>query len=1025
MTSMRSSVGSWFAGVAAMLTFGSVAAAQQTGTVRGTVTDSVGHSPIAGVQVTIAGTQLGAVTSATGQYVIRAVPVGTPTISAQRLGFAAARRTATVRANDTTTVDFAMGAVATVLSEVVSVGYGTSSRHEVSSAIASIDNSQFANTPVASIDNAIAGKVSGVQVMQNSGEPGSALSVRVRGPASLNAGNQPLYVVDGVPIVQESYDQQSPSQQNMTAVSGLNPNEIETIDVLKDAAATAIYGSRGSNGVVLITTKRGALGNTRFNISAYTGIQHVAKQVDMLNAQQYVMLINEGVKNDIATGAVSATTALPYTPGVDDTINTNWQDAVFRGAPVTDLSLGVSGGSERIRYFASGGAFDQTGIVIGSRYRRQTGRVNLDMNASSKFSLRTSLGLTREDDNRVQGDGSLDGIVTNALALQPMRPIYGQSFGYAGTAEKLAYSNPVALAALNTSNYKTFRALGNVEGNYKFTDRLQLTARAAGDMFNVDEQSWRSDKIDKTTAQGVGGIGSLAHTAVHKYVLETFGAYDVWRTAKNSASLTAGTSLEYNHSDVGSITGQGFPTGFTTFVNNATSITNWRGNAADNNLLSYFARANYSGSDKYLLSASIRTDGSSRFGADNRYGVFPAVSAGWVISEESWASRIQKAGTLKLRASFGVTGNQGIGDYSRLSLATGTPYSGASGVAISQLGNPELKWEQTKEVDGGIDFSTLAGRLSLIADYYRRNTSNLLVQLPVPATSGFTSVFTNVGAIRNSGIDLSLHSLNVETSRFKWNSDFNITFNKNEVTELYGGQPITQTVNNRVISIVQVGQPLGEFFMYHFLRVNPANGSAVYQCVTASATCVNNETTAPISADMMPVGSPQPKYYGGFTNTLNFGAFDLRGFLQFNQGGKTFNMVRIFSDDGGRASDNKIANLLNRWQKAGDITDVPRMSSTGASGARFISDRLLQDGSFVRLGDVTLGYTLPPSIASKTKLQNGRIYATGRNLYTWTKYDGYNPDVNSPGVSANVIQGVDYYAYPIARTFTFGITTSW
>jgi TonB-linked SusC/RagA family outer membrane protein len=1016
MTSMRSSAGRLFAGIVAALALSSVAAAQ-TGTIRGTVTDSVGRAPISGVQVTVVGTRLGAVTGATGQYVIRGVTAGPATVSAQRLGFGAAQRATTVRANDTVTVDIGMGAIATVLSEVVSVGYGTSSRHDVSSAIASIDNSAFVNTPVASIDNALAGKVAGVQVLQNSGEPGSALSIRVRGPASLNAGNQPLYVVDGVPIIQESYDQNSPSGQDMTAVTGLNPNEIEKIDVLKDAAATAIYGSRGSNGVVLITTKRGVLGNSRFNLSAYTGMQHVAKQVDMLTGPQYVMLMNEGAKNDNVT--------LPYTPGVDDTINTNWQDAVFRGAPVSDAQLAVSGGVERIRYFASGGAFDQKGIVIGSRYRRQTGRVNLDLNATNKMTLRMSVGLTREDDDRVQGDGSLDGVVTNALALQPMRPVYGSTFGFGGTKEGLTYSNPVALATFNSNNYKTLRGLGNVEGNYRFTDRLQLTARVAGDLFNVDERSWRSDKIDKSSAQGVGGVGALAHTAAHKYVAETFGNYDLWRTNANTVSLTAGTSIEYNHSDVSSITGQGFPTGFTTFLNNATNVVNWRGNAADNNLVSYFARANFSGSDKYLLSASLRTDGSSRFGTDNRYGIFPAISAGWVLSDESWASGIQRLGTLKLRASYGVTGNQGIGDYSRLSLATGTPYSGASGVAISQLGNPELKWETTKEADGGLDFSTFAGRLSIIADYYQRNTSNLLVQLPVPATSGFTSVWTNVGGIRNKGVDLSFHTINIDRPGFRWNSDLNVTFNRNTVTKLYGGQPITQTVNNRVISIVKVGQPVGEFYMYDFLRVDPQTGNAVYACVTASTSCVSGETFSPTSSDLTTVGNPQPKYYGGFTNTLNVGPFDLRGFLQFNQGSKAFNMVRIFSDDGGRASDNKIAALMNRWQKPGDITDVPRMSARGTSGARLISDRLLQDGSFVRLGDVTLGYTLPPSLAAKTRLHDARIYASGRNLVTWTKYDGYNPDVNSTGASANVIMGVDYYAYPIARAFTFGFTTSW
>jgi TonB-dependent SusC/RagA subfamily outer membrane receptor len=445
MFSLRSAV----VGAIAIVASSAIANAQQTGTITGTVTDSVGRTPVPGAQITIVGTSRGAVTNEQGQYTIRAVPLGNATVNAQRLGFSPQQRRVQVTAGEVT-VNFTMGAVATTLSEVVSVGYGTSSRHEVSSAIASIDSSGFANTPVASIDNALQGKVAGVQVMQNSGEPGSGISVRVRGPASLNAGNQPLYVVDGVPIISESYDQTSPSQQSMTAVTGLNPDEIASIDVLKDAAATAIYGSRGSNGVILITTKRGTIGGNTFGFTGYRGMQQVEKQVDMLNAQQYVELMYEGRTNDGL--------APRFTPGVTDTIDTNWQDYVFRTAPVTNAQFSVSGGNDRVRYYTSAGAFDQRGIVIGSGYQRQSGRVNVDVNATDKFLIRANVGLTREDDDRVQGDGSLDGVVTNALALQPFSPVYGQTFGFGGVNEGLIYSNPVALATFNSNNFKTLRS---------------------------------------------------------------------------------------------------------------------------------------------------------------------------------------------------------------------------------------------------------------------------------------------------------------------------------------------------------------------------------------------------------------------------------------------------------------------------------------------------------------------------------------------------------------------------------------
>jgi TonB-linked SusC/RagA family outer membrane protein len=990
------------------------AAAQQSGTVHGTITDSVGHAPIAGVQVVVTGSARGSITNDAGQYTLRDVPAGPVSLSVTRLGFSPVQRRVTVAAGGSTTADFALSPIATTLSEVVSVGYGTSSRHEVSSAIASVDSTAIANAPVASIDNALQGKVAGVQVLQNSGEPGAGISVRVRGPASLNAGNQPLYVVDGVPIIQNSYDQVMLSGQNMTAVTGLNPDEIASVDVLKDAAAAAIYGSRGSNGVILITTKRGYLGGTRFALSAYTGTQSVEKQIGLLNAQQYVALMNESAKNDGYEPS-----DYDFTPGTDDANSYDWQGAVFRRAPVSNAQLSLSGGVDRFRYYASAGNFNQRGIVIGSAYQRQSGRVNLDLSATNKLLLTTSIGLTREDDARIPGDQSLDGVVTNAIGLQPMRPIFGSSFGFGGTSEGLKYSNPVAIANYNFDSFKTLRALGNIQALYHMTDKFTLNGRAGGDVYGVDELVWSSPKVDKSYAASSNGVGRSGHTTASKYVLEGFAGYDALKSERQNLSLTAGSSVEWNHSDLNFLRGEGFPNGFSTYVRDAATITSWDGSAADNNLVSFFTRANYSFLDRYLVSASLRADGSSRFGSANRYGVFPAISAGWVVTDESFAQGLQHFATLKLRGSFGMTGNQGIGDYARLTLATGTPYSGIAGVSGYQLGNQNLKWESTKEFDFGADISTLGGRVGLIADYYNRNTTNLLVQRPIPATSGYQSVWDNIGAIKNAGVDLGLHTVNIQSKRFGWNSDLNVTWNRNKVTDLYGGQPITYTVSSRVTSIVAVGKPLGEFYMYKFLRVDPATGNAVF------ATSNGGETMDPTSSDLAYVGDPQPKYYGGFTNTFTFSRFDLRGFLQFSQGNKVFNMMRIFTDDGGYSYDNKSTLELNRWQKPGDITDEPRMSYDGTSGARLMSSRFVEDGSFLRLGEITLGYNLPASLGARVHLNDARLYVSGRNLKTWTKYTGYNPDVNSAGQTSNVVMGVDYYAYPLARAYTFGLTASW
>ena len=993
------------------------AAAQQTGTVRGTVTDSASRRGVAGAQVTVVGSARGALTNDAGVYTIRNVPAGTATVSVQRIGFARQQRAVVVVGGDVAAADFVVRQLAAQLAEVVAIGYGTASRGAVSSAIASVDAAAVANVPVAGIDNAIQGKIAGVQVLQNSGEPGSGISVRVRGPASLNAGNQPLYVVDGVPIIQGSFGQVSQSGQDQTAVSGLNPDEIASIDVLKDAAAAAIYGSRGSNGVILITTKRGAAGRTRFSLNAYGGGQRAERRIGLLDAKQYVALMNESAKNDGYEPE-----DYDFEPGVDDAQSYDWQDAVFRGAAVSNAQISVSGGNERARFFASGGNFDQRGIVVGSGYQRQAGRVNLDLGTGGRLQLATSIGLTRELNQRVPGDQSLDGVVTNAIGMQPMRPVFGSAYGFGGEAEGLRYSNPLAIATYNSNRFTTLRALGNLEARYAVTSRLSLTGRAGADVYGLDELVWASPKVDQTYASSANGVGRSGHTTATKYVLEGYTNADAVRTDAATVSLAAGSSVEYNHSVLDFVRGEGFPTGFSTYVRNAANVTTWDGSASDNNLVSFFTRANASWRNRYLASASLRADGSSRFGRDNRYGVFPAASLGWVVSDEGFARALARRATLKLRASYGVTGNQGIGDYASLSLATGAPYSGAPGVAASQLGNPDLRWETTKEVDLGADLGLAGGRVTLTGDWYARNTSDLLVERPIASTSGYTSIWDNIGSIRNRGVDLGLRTVNLRAADARglgWTTDANVTWNRNTVRQLYGGQPVTFTVSSRVTSIVAEGHPLGEFYMYRFLRVDPATGNAVF------ATAAGSETTDPTSADLTFVGSPQPRAYGGVANEVTFRGFQLRGFLQFSAGGKVFNMMRIFTDDGGYSYDNKSTLTLRRWQQPGDVTDEPRMSYDGTSGARLMSSRMVEDGSFLRLGEVTLGYRLPARVAASARLQDARVFVSGRNLHTWTKYSGYNPDVNSAGVGANVITGVDYYAYPLARTITAGLTAGW
>ncbi|MFN9202849.1 MAG: SusC/RagA family TonB-linked outer membrane protein [Gemmatimonas sp.] len=985
-----------------------------SGTVRGTVTDSATGRPVAGVQMTVAGAPARAATSEAGTYQLTGVPAGRVTVRAQRLGYAAVQRTVDLTAGSTVTLDIRLRPVAAVLSTVVATGYGSSRRATVSNAIASVDSSAFDAIPVVSVDNALQGRVPGVQVMQNSGEPGGGVSVRIRGPASLNAGSQPLYVIDGVPMLQGTFEQiTGTSGQRMTPISGINPDDIASIDVLKDAAAAAIYGSRGSNGVVVITTKRGAGGNRfRFNMSAYTASQQVEKKVDLLNASEYVAVMNEARTNQGL--------APRFAPGTDS-ISTDWQDAVFRQAPMSEVNLSVSGGTDRLRMFLSGSDTRQTGIVIGSDYQRQALRLNTDAQATSKLTITSNIGLTRESNDRVPGDQNIDGIVTNALAMQPFSPVRGNVFGFAGIANGLIYSNPVATATYSSLNVNTLRALGNTEARYAVSDRISLSARLGTDIYALDELRWRSPKVDRAVSASVGGEGANGRTRAYRFLAETFGNWDVLDSDNQTLRLTAGASQERNSTNFNYVAGTGFPTGFERYVRNAAQVSVFDGGETENTLVSYFSRANWTWRERYVLTASLRRDGSSRFGDNSRYGNFAALSGAWTVSDETWAGALSRLMTLKLRASRGTTGNQQIADFGSRTLAAANPYAGVAGLAPSQLGNPNLRWERTTETDVGADMGILNGRVNVVVDWYNRASADLLVTRPVAATSGYTTVADNVGSLRNRGVDLQLQTVNIRrpgSGGFEWTSDLNITWNRNLITALSDGQPVNSTTSGRLTSVAMVGKPIGTFFVFDFLRVDPATGNAIYRRGDGG------ETTSPVTADLSTnLGSAQPDYFGGLTNAMRWKGFDLRAFLQFTQGNEILNMNRLFADDGGNSSDNKFGNVRNRWQKPGDITNQPRMGSTG--GARFMSDRFIEDGSFVRLQEVTLGWRLPASLAKQMRADNARLYVSGRNLVTWTNYTGYNPDVNSAGTNANLSLGVDFYAYPLARTWTVGINAGW
>lgn len=1002
------------AGIVAVLMYGSPALAQGTGFVRGTVTDSVSRRPIESVQITITGTNFGGVTNESGVYVIRGVQAGTHQVRAARLGFMPATRSVTVSPGDSADASFVMRAAAVNLSAVVTVGYGTANRREVTNAVTTVQGADLVNVPIASIDAALQGKAAGLQVIQNAGNPGNAMTVRIRGSSSLSAGNQPLYVIDGVPMLRESYSQLGMGGQDVSAVSSLNPDEIASIDVLKDASAAAIYGSRASNGVVLVTTKRGQAGRTRITFSGYYGGQELSKKVNMLNAAEYVAYFNEAAKND-----GYADDELPFRPGIDDSVDTDWQEEVQQSAPVYDLSLGVSGGSERVSYFVSGSLFDQKGILVGSQYQRASTRANIDFAPTSRLSFRTSIGLVHEDNDRNENDNTIDGVATNALANQPNVPSRIPN-GFSSTDDGLEYTNPLALGVLDAAESRTMRALGNTEMALAIRDGLRLNARIGADVLNLRDLRWNSPKIIGTYAASARGIAQQGNTTVSRYMSEAYMQYDLGPRGFGELSLLGGAGVEYNTAEDDFIQGEGFASEKFRYVGNAGKVTSYDGGRTDNNLVSFFSRANWSLADKYFLSASVRSDGSSRFGENNRYGLFYAGSVGWVLSDEPFLAALQRIGELKARVSYGETGNQGItDDYAPLARFGRANYSDEPGISPSSLGNPDLRWETTKEFDVGLDLSVLAGRIGIVADYYRKKTEDLLVSRPITSTSGFTSVYANIGNIENSGYELQVSTELLRpqsTDGLRWNSDVNIAWNRNEVTALYKNEPFNSGI--RSLNRVEVGHPLGAFQTLRFKGVDPQTGDAIYDDINGDGEITTDDRTI--------VGNPHPRYFGGFSNTLSWKGLEARAFLQFTQGAHVFNAIRIFADDGGYYFDNKLRDSYEkRWRQPGDIAEQPRLSYDGASGARDVSSRFVEDASYVRLQEIALSYRLPAGLVRGSRMDEARIFFSARNLKTWTDYTGFNPDVNSNGASANTSLGTDFYAYPLARTISFGVATSW
>jgi TonB-linked SusC/RagA family outer membrane protein len=1017
------------------------AKAPQNVPVSGRVTDSKGEG-LPGVTVLVKGTTIGTSTNADGGFTLSAPENSTLVFSS--IGY---KNQEIAITGATSTIEIRMSDDAQSLNEVVVVGYGTQNRQEVTTAVTSVSAATIERQPVAGFDQALQGQAPGVQVTAPTGAPGAGINVRVRGNASLNLNGSPLYVVDGVPIL-PSYNQEvSVGNQRINPLNTINPNDIESIDVLKDGAAAAIYGVRAANGVVVITTKHGKVGTAQVGLNVYYGRQYLRKKLDVLNAQQFAQEFNEIQAN----AGKAPGFADPNNPTPNNT-NTDWQDAVYRPGYQQNYQLSVSGGTEKTRYYISGGYFNQQGISLNSGFNRYSFKLNLSQELSSRFRMGTNLNMSRTHNNgSVRSELAIgnSGTVLGALSQIPTVPIYGPTGAY-GVNPFSQSDNPVG-DLLETSNLaNVYQVVGNVYGEFDVLKNLKARTSVGIDFTSQNENQYISTNYPGTSNAdaSVRGRAQVGNTLVPVWLLENTLTYNPNLGDRHHLTLLAGQSMQASDRVTSGATTQGFPNNGVPYLSGGSAVVGIPYSYEEQwSLLSYFARATYDYEGRYLAQVSMRADGTSRFSTQNRFGYFPAVSLGWNVAKESFFPQNSVISTAKVRASFGANGNQEIPIYQRFTTySTGINYQStggaiAGGITQTGIGNDKLKWETTDQYNAGLDLGAFNNRLTFTFDAYIKHTSNLLLQVPLPLSTGGggnpSTVLQNIGSIENRGLEFGLVTTNVEAKDggFTWTTSLNASANRNKVLNL--GQQLGSdgTSTNRSIvgsngySISQVGQPLGAFYGYVTQGIvqTAAEGQAA-PTQNGNKLSPGDQRFADLNGDgvidpkdQTVIGNPNPKWFGGVTNNFSYKGLELSVFFQGSFGNQIYNENRQILES---QSDplNQLTTVLNHWTPTNTNTNIPRPVRNDPNGNNRFSNRWLEDGSYVRLKNLTLAYNVPAAFSGKT-IKNVRVYLTAQNLVTWTKYTGYDPEVSSDPFSSTQL-GRDFGVYPQARTYTVGLNAN-
>lgn len=977
------------------LLFVQMVAAQQE-SISGKVTDKKGL-PIPGVNIVLKGTSVSAQTDFDGIFKIAAKKGDLLVISY------VSYRTVEVPASNKMNVELVE--VQNELEAVVVVGYGTQSKKNLTDNIARVTAKDIQQIPVSNVQNALVGKLAGVQITQINGKVDGGINIRVRGAASISAGTQPLYVLDGIPLIN---DDESSNGAPTNPLLTLSTNEIESIDVLKDASSAAIYGARGANGVVLITTKKGREGKGTFTVNLSQGVSEATHKRKWLNAKQYVELLQEAGRN--VNDLESVEDELEYlSQGTDwrnGAVDTDWQDIALRTGYTTDADFYASGGDEKTKYFFSGAYNNTTGIVDSNTLERFTARTNVSHKVTDRLTLGMNLGFSRSLIHRVQDDNSFSSPL-QSVAQAPISPARLED----GSANpNTEYSN--YLLAKDNTFWKTImrRLTGKVFAEFKILSSLKFNSDFSYDLLSQTEDYWQGKNAPFMATDGAVFASSVN---TENYVSSNYFTFDKTFAENHSFNVVAGMEFnKYNrrYQDVNSIyfSSDDFQT-----VDGGAEVNEGHGSETDYAFVSQFGRLNYAYANKYLIKASIRRDGSSRFGKNERFGVFPAFSAGWVISQEEFLKDNNVLTNLKVKGSWGKLGNAEIGNFASRQLYRPNPYNLKSGLTFDQPGNDDLTWEKSAQTDFGIEVGFL-NRFTLEADYYQKDTDGLLFEVPLPISSGAGSINKNIGKIRSNGFEVTLNTKNIDTENFKWNTSFNITTNESKVKSLPN--------DNRDIivsyNINRVGENISSFYLVEYAGVDPETGDALFYKNTKKADgTIDHSTTNNYSeAQRIIAGNPFPTLMSGLTNTILYKGFDFTFTFQGEWGASIYNSAGIYQSTAADYFDNQTADQLNRWQKPGDITDVPQARFGGGNGTQD-SSRYLDKADFVRLRNLTLGYTLPKDVLKDLGMSSLRVYFTAVNLLTFTNYEGNDPEARRDDTGI----GEDFYSAPPARTTAIGV----